>query len=764
VAKSPPKAKSAAKPQAKPPAKRSFPWFKLLLTCSVLVLGALVYLDAQVRYGLNDRQWQLPARVYSRPLTLYPGKPMKAEDLARELRQLGYARGDDWRRPGSYRRRDNTFWVSSRGYQSSQGEVKPLRFQLRFNDELIERLETAGGGLLDRAQLEPQEIGSIYPRHKEDRLLVKLEEVPRSLREILLIIEDRHFYQHWGVSPRSIGRAMLANVKAGRTVQGGSTITQQLVKNVFLSSDRSLWRKGVEALMSVLVEFHFSKPEILESYLNEVYLGQEGAKAIHGFALASWHYFNRPLTELNSPQIALLVGMVKGPSYYDPWRNPERATERRNLVLQVMVEQQLISAEQLPGLQQQPLGLAKSNALANVYPAYLDLVRRQLRRDYSEQNLQTEGMKIFTAFDPVVQHYAEASMASFIDGQPEPLEGAMVVTNVNNGDVLAVVGGRNMRYAGFNRALDAVRPIGSLIKPAVYLAALQQPAKYTLATLISDGKVEVAGHDGSVWQPSNYDHIDHGDVLLHRALANSYNQATARLGMEVGLPAVIDVIKQLGVQRKMRELPSLLLGAKGMAPIEVAGMYQTIASAGIYSPLRSIVDIADNQHKIMARYPVVKKTVVDKPFMHLLHYAMLEVVQEGTGKGVYQQLPEGYLVAGKTGTTNDLRDSWFAGFAGDYLAVVWMGRDDNKSASLTGSSGALKVWRNFFATASSQPLDFSVPPGIVYRWVNDKNGLLSREVCVGARYLPFVQGSAPTERSDCQATLPGVFRWFKNLF
>lgn len=751
-----------AKPTVKN--KSGFSWLKLSAALGILLLGSLIYLDAKVRYSLNERQWQLPARVYSRALTLYPGKNLGAEDLARELKQLGYSQSDSWRRPGSYKRRDNTFWIYSRGYQSSRGVVKPLRFQLRFNGKVIERLETAGGGRLEQARLEPQQIGSIYPRHREDRMLVKLDEVPRSLREILLVIEDRHFYQHWGVSPRAIGRAMLANIKAGRTVQGGSTITQQLVKNVFLSADRSLWRKGVEALMAVMVEIHFTKPQILESYLNEVYLGQEGARAIHGVALASWHYFNRPLAELNAGQIALLVGMVKGPSYYDPWRKPKRALERRNLVLQVMAEQQMISVAQQQQLQQQPLELAKANAMANVYPAYLDLVRRQLRRDYSDQSLQTEGMKIFTAFDPLVQNHAEASMAAFINTQPDSLEGAMVVTDVTNGDVLAVVGGRQMRYAGFNRALDAVRPIGSLMKPAVYLAALQQPKQYTLATLISDGPVEVAGHDGSVWQPRNFDHVDHGNVLLHRALANSYNQATARLGMQVGLPAVIEAIEQLGVQRPMRELPSLLLGAKGMSPIEVAGMYQTIASAGVHSPLRSIVDISDKQHAVLARYPVKQKVVVDKPYMHLLHYALLEVMQEGTGKGVYQQLPKDYLVAGKTGTTNDLRDSWFAGFAGDYLAVVWMGRDDNGSAGLTGSSGALKVWRSFFAKASFQPLDFSVPPGIAYHWVDSTSGLLSRESCENSRYLPFVQGSAPTQRHPCKRTLPGVLRWFKNLF
>ncbi|MEH6558388.1 MAG: penicillin-binding protein 1B [Oceanicoccus sp.] len=746
------------------PSRGGFPWLKMCVALSVLLLGSLAYLDAKVRYTLNDRQWQLPARVYARPLSLYPGKLVAANDLQRELKHLGYRAGNEWRQPGSVKRQGSEFSIHSRGFNANGVVAGPQRFIVSIVNNTVIKLQLAGGVDLERVALEPLEIGSIYPRHQEDRILVKLEEVPRSLSEILLLIEDRNFYQHFGVSPRSIARALVTNVKAGRTLQGGSTITQQLVKNVFLTTDRSLWRKGLEAVMSVLVEVHFSKEKILESYLNEVYLGQEGAKAIHGFALASRHYFNRPLEELNAGQIALMVGMVKGPSYFHPWRNPQRARDRRNLVLSVMAEHQLISPQQLKQFEQQSLGLVKSSAREFVFPAYLDLVRRQLRRDYNEQSLQTEGMKIFTAFDPIAQHHAEVSMASVLSGQPEELQGAMVVTDVSSGDVVAVVGGRKMRYAGFNRALDAVRPIGSLIKPAVYLAALQQPHRYTLATRISDAPVEVAGRDGSVWRPRNFDRKSHGSPLLHRALANSYNQATARLGMDIGLAEVISMVERLGVKRPVPALPSMLLGAVGLSPFEVAAMYQTIASAGIYSPLRSIVDIADKDDNMLARYPVVQNVAVEKPLMHLLHYSMLEVVREGTGKSVYQTLPGDYLVAGKTGTTNDLRDSWFAGFAGDYLSVVWLGRDDNGGAGLTGSSGALKVWRKFFKSISYQPLDFSVPAGIAYHWVDSQSGLLSREVCEGARYVPFLQGTAPTERSSCRATLPGVLKWFRNLF
>jgi penicillin-binding protein 1B len=744
--------------------KNPFLWFKICAAVSVLLLGAIIYLDAKVQYTLNERQWQLPARVYARALSLYPNQPISADDLYLELKRLGYQDSTETRQPGTLKREGNRFWIYNRGYESAEGRFDSLRFSLQLINDRIVSLDAAGGTALKSVQLEAMEIGSIYARHQEDRLLIKLAQTPQSLREILLLIEDRNFYQHVGLSPRSIIRAILANIQAGRTVQGGSTITQQLVKNVFLSSDRSLWRKGLEAIMALMVEFHFSKNAILESYINEVYLGQEGPRAIHGFALASRHYFNRPLEELDAAQIALLVGLVKGPSFYDPWRNPLRATDRRNLVLKVMAEHQLITPQQLQRLERQPLTLSKSNALSNVYPAYLDLVRRQLRRDYSEKSLQTAGMKIFTAFDPIVQRHAEASLAKVLKGLPKEQQAAMVVTDVKQGDVLAVVGGRQMRYAGFNRALDAVRPIGSLVKPAVYLAALQQPRDYTLASLISDGPVEVAGQDGSLWRPRNFDRKSHGPVLLHKALAKSYNQATTRLGMEVGLSSVKGVIKQLGVQRPMPSVPSLFLGTGALSPIEVAVMYQTIASAGVYSPLRSIVNIADNNGEALARYPVKQHTAVEKPVMHLLHYAMVEVMQEGTGKNVYQQLPKNFRVAGKTGTTNDLRDSWFAGFAGDYLAVVWMGRDDNKSAGLTGSSGALKVWRDFIATASYQPMDYAVPAGIAYHWVAEDTGLLSSEICDGARYLPFLQGSAPTERSICDASLPGVWQWFKGLF
>lgn len=739
-------------------------WLKLLLASAVLVAMALIYLDAKVRYTFDEKQYQLPARVYARALVLERGKQIHARDLSAELTSLGYSASSRWRVPGRYWRQGDQFFIATRGYRSLGGSIPPLRFSVTIQNSTVTTLRDAGGSALSKVRLEPLEIGSIYPGHKEDRVLAKLDSVPRSLVDILLLIEDRHFYEHHGLSLRSIARAMLANIKAGRTVQGGSTLTQQLVKNIFLSADRSLFRKGVEAVMALMVELHYSKRDILQAYINEVYLGQEGPRGIHGFALASRHYFNRPLEDLDASQIAMLVGLVKGPSYYDPWRYPERALQRRNTVLAVMAEKEMITQAEQQRLSSGGLALAKNSALEGVFPAYLDLVRRQLRRDYSEQDLQTEGMRIYTAFDPLVQRHAEKAMAAVLSGQDEQLQGAMVVTDVKNGNVVAMVGGRQMRFAGFNRALDAVRAIGSLIKPAVYLTALQDARSYTLATPISDGPVEVAGADGSIWQPQNFDHRDHGNVPLHTALANSYNQATARLGMQVGLGKVLDMVQHLGIRRPLPELPSMLLGAAELSPLEVAAMYQTIAASGVHSPLRSITDIADSNGVAMAQYPLDQYQAVAKPTMHLLHYALIEVVREGTGKSVYQTLPEDFQVAGKTGTSDELRDSWFAGFSGDYLAVVWLGRDDNTSAGLTGAAGALRVWSAFMARASHAPMTFAVPDGIAYHWIDGQSGLLSREICENARYMPFIQGSAPRQRADCNANLPRVWDWFKNLF
>ncbi len=749
-------------------------WLRFFVVTVVLLFGALVYLDAWVQMAFSGKKWAIPAKVYARPLELYTGLPLSQEDLSAELKALGY-RFNRSGSPNSVERSADTFRLFTRGFQFWDGTESARELEVRFYRDQVEAVYDRDGQPINIARLEPLQIGGIYPAHNEDRLLVRLDQLPVGLRQALLAVEDKHFYEHNGISVLSMLRAMWVNVRAGRWVQGGSTLTQQLVKNFFLTRERTLLRKGVEVIMALLLEFHYDKNEIFEAYVNEVYLAQSGPRAIHGFGLASQYYFNTPVENLRLAQYALLVALVKGPSYYDPWRHPERALKRRNLVIEQMADQGLVSAEEARKGKSQTLGIGKRTSRSRRnYPAYLDLVRRQLRRDYREQDLNSTGLQIFTNFDPLVQWRAEQSLNRVVNSLekgyelpsegPERLQGAVVVTGIENGEVLAVVGDREPRYAGFNRALDARRPVGSLIKPAVYLTALESPQQYTLATLLDDAPVSVQGADGSLWEPQNFDKKAHGEIPLHIALAQSYNQATARLGMTIGLDNVIDTLARLGVDQELQAVPSLLLGAVEMSPLEVSVMYQTIAASGFHSPLRAIREVMDGQAQPLRRYPLEVEQKFTGDVIHLLQYGLLEVMREGTGRSVYNGMPATLNVAGKTGTSDEQRDSWFAGFGGDHLAVAWVGRDDNGETPLTGSSGALPVWRRLIAGLNERSVVFSRPAGVEYHWIDDKTGLLSKEACQGARYLPFIAGSQPIQQAPCNKRRGRIVDWLRYWF
>jgi penicillin-binding protein 1B len=741
------------------------PLLKLFLTALLVFAMLLVYLDARITSTFTDKMWELPAKVYARPLELFAGANVSADDLAYELEVLGYRGVNSVRSPGQVSRNGERFEVFTRGFDFP-GEREPARkVQVRASGQKISKL-SAEGKKVDLMRLDPVQIGGIYPSHGEDRILVRLEDVPETLSGALLAVEDRAFYSHWGFSVTGIARAALSNLRSGQVVAGGSTITQQLVKNYYLTPERTLVRKLTEVLMAVLLELHYDKEQILESYVNEVYLGQEAPRAIHGFALAARHYFDTPLDQLGLHQQALLVGMIKGPSLYNPLRNPERALERRNVVLKVMAEEGVISAEHATVARAMPLGLNQKPSIRGSFPAYLGLVRRQLRQEYREEDLTTLGLSIFSAFDPLLQRQVEQSTATIMDqlDQGGDLQTASVVTRFDSGEVAALVGGRKARYAGFNRALDARRPAGSLLKPAVYLAALEQSQKYTLATSLDDGPVRISGPGGQLWEPRNFDRQSHGEVLLHQALSQSYNLATARLGMELGLESLVDMLRRLGVQREVPLVPALTLGAGEYSPMDMAAMYQAIAAGGFRMPLRSIRAIVDAHGTPLRRYPLEYDRTVSLQATHLLHYALRAVMREGTGRGAYAYLPDDFEVAGKTGTTNDGRDSWFAGFSGDLLAVTWIGQDDNSATGLTGSSGALRLWAHFIARAGERSLDYRMPDGIETYWVDERDGRLTGEGCPHARLLPFTGGSEPARRTGCAPRKTSIKDWFQSLF
>lgn len=736
----------------------------------VLLACWMVYLDAVVTSRFEGRRFEVPSRVYARPLELYDGAGVSSGSLERELALAGYRKGDGVK-PGSYRRNGGHFIISTRGFRFPDGSEPRRTLSLNIYGDRIQGFSVSSGESAAIVRLEPARIGGIYPAHKEDRILVRLEEVPQLLPKALMAVEDRNFYSHFGIAPASIGRAMLANMRAGQIVQGGSTLTQQLVKNFFLTRDQTLLRKGNEALMSILLEWHYEKDDILETYLNEVYLGQAGTRSINGFGLASQFYFGESLKDLDVHQIALLVGMVKGPSYYNPRRHPERATQRRNLVISEMEDAGLIDSAKAARARGLSLGVsAKPSYSENRYPAYIDLVRRHLARDYKEADLRSEGLRIFTTLNPAIQYAAEYAVTDTLprlaSGEVgKALEATLVVTAKDSGEVLALVGGKDPQFAGFNRALDANRPIGSLIKPFTYLTALEQPDRYTLMTPLLDKSFTLEFDDGRRWQPKNYDGEERGEVPLHRALSKSYNLPAVRVGLDVGVPAVIKTMRAFGVVTPISEYPSMLLGSVAMSPVTVAQIYQGLATSGFNTPLRTIREVTDSAGGALSRYNLEVDQVADPAAVHLLQYAMQETMQEGTGRSAYYSVPKELTLAGKTGTTDDGRDSWFAGFSGDLLAVAWVGRDDNGPTALTGATGALPVWSRFMAQVPQHGFSPVVPDGVSYHWVNPEKQALTDEYCDNARLLPFISGSEPTQRVSCSGTLERKIRgWFEGLF
>ena len=730
---------------------------KLSIVLTALLAAYLIYLDINIIYKFEGKKWSLPAHVYARTLELYSGAPYTKKQLATELSLLGYQQQKHLDKPGSYHISGSTISVHKRAFNFSDGPDPARQLKIAFSREGVDSITAEDKQAADLIRFDPLLIGGIYPKQAEDRILLQLRDVPEILINTLISVEDKTFYSHYGVSPKAIARALASNIKAGKRVQGGSTLTQQLVKNFYLSSDRTFSRKINEALMSLLLELHYGKPEILETYLNEIYLGQSGERAIHGFGLASYFYFERPLNELNTSQIALLIGMVKGPSTYNPRRNPDKATSRRNLVIDIMLEDEIITSEQAKQARQAPLGVTRYAATGpSRYPAFMELVRSQLDQDYQQEDLESEGLKIFTTLDPLVQDAAEGVLKKRLSRiekernlEQNSLQGAVIISSSDAGEVLALVGGREARYSSFNRALNAHRQVGSLLKPAIFTTALSQPEKYSMLTLLDDSPLQVRSQNGQVWEPQNYDNEFHGWIPLYYALAKSYNVASARLGLELGLENVLDTLSRLGISKQLPRYPSVLLGAAELTPIEVMAMYQTLAANGFQTPIRAIREILDTGNNVLQRYPIRLQQVIDPAVAYLTTASMIEVMRNGTGQSFYSTFPQSMIVAGKTGTSNNFRDSWFAGFSNDKLGITWVGNDDNEPIGLTGSSGALRVWTDIMKQTGIQSLSLAPPDNIEFAWVEQSSGRLAAEYCEGAVEFPFIRGSLPLDKADC---------------
>ncbi|HET7663921.1 MAG TPA: penicillin-binding protein 1B [Rhodanobacteraceae bacterium] len=737
-------------------------WGGLGFVVGFLVPYTLV-LNASVQERFNDLVFSVPTRVYARPLPLRVGEPMTPKALELELKFAGYTHDGEGKTPGTWTGGDTRFVISSRGYAGPEGGELPRRIEVTLGGHDIASVTDMKGHAIALTHLDPARIATLYGAEQEERRVVGLKELPPLLVTGLQAVEDRNFNSNIGIDFGAIARAAWADLRAGRIVQGGSTLTQQLVRNLYLDRNQTIVRKFNEALLAILIKYHYGKERILEAYVNEVFLGQKGNQAVHGFAAAAEFYFGRRVQELSPADIALLVGLVRGPSYYNPRVHPERALARRNHVLAEFNQTGLLDDAATMRAQASPLGVIERARLPHDrFPAFMDLVRAQIMHDFSEDQLRGGGLSIFTTLDPAAQLYTEQAITTSLKNmgkRGKPFQAAAVVTNPHNGNVLAMVGSRDPRKPGFNRALDAHRSVGSAIKPFVYLVALAQPQRWSLASIISDAPVNMKQPDGSVWTPENDDHQSHGNVFLVDALVNSWNLATVHLGMAIGIQRVQQFLESFGLEH-VNPNPSLVLGAIDLSPAQLAYLYQFIASGGHALPLVAVRGVTDSHGKTLRRYRVHQDKAEYQLPIKLITYAMQQVALRGTASTIASSGMGWLHAAGKTGTSDSQRDSWFAGFTGNRLGVFWMGRDDNKPTHLWGSSGSLVAWRYLFSHMPSQPLPApsELGPGIDYVWIDPQSGERTKPECNGARHMPFIAGTEPTEVHGC------FWQQFKGLF
>ncbi|MGH8538888.1 MAG: penicillin-binding protein 1B [Stenotrophobium sp.] len=764
--------------------KRAFNKFRGFATAASILLASaavlafayyLVGLDREIRSRFAGARWALPAQVYAAPQELYPGQNLDADALRHELDRLGYRATTVPDGPGTYAINSGQALINTRAFTFWDGAQPPAQLAVSIGPGGITGVTDRDSGKpRDIVRLDPLLIGSIYPQQGEDRVLVKLSDVPPLLTKGLVAVEDRAFYTHHGISIKAITRAAFADLRAGHVVQGGSTLTQQLVKNFFLTSRQTWGRKFNELFMALLLEAHYSKDDILEAYLNEVQLGQDGSRAVHGFGLGSQFYFNKPLDELRPHDIALLVGLVKGPSFYNPRRNEARSLERRNLVLGIFRDEKLITQDEYTSEIARPLGVVggKGGGVAR-YPAFVDLVKRQLRGQYQDSDLTNEGLRIFTTLSPQVQESLEKEVSEelpVIEKQrrmkTDTLEAAGVIVSADGGDVLGLVGSRDVRYPGFNRALDSRRSIGSLVKPFLYLTALERPQQYNLQTILPDEPQQVKLPNGDVWEPKNYDRQLHGPQPLYMALAQSLNLPTVYLGMQLGPQAVLDTLRTAGFSGDALAVPAIFLGAVNISPLDIAQMYSTLAAGGYQSPLSAIREVETKDGKPLARYPIKVRQALPEGPVYLTSWAMQHVMTLGTGRSAYNVISPSIVLAGKSGTTDELRDSWFAGFGADRVAVVWVGRDDFKPMGLTGSSGALQIWSRVMRDIHIHSLDTTPPAEIEEQLTDTATGLKADASCAGAVMVPYIRGYAPADNAPCAKIIDITkpLEWLKGIF
>lgn len=748
-----------------------------LILAIVLACAALATLWAykDIKKLGSGPLWHIPSRFYTSPTRIAVGTDIERIGLQSRLKRLRYRPVKQVRAPGEYRFSDGAITIYQHGFEYPDQKVKPELVKLVLNGSVVKDIV----GLkpereLEQIRLEPECFAEIFDHGREDRTVVTLKQCPQVLIDAVIATEDRRFFKNWGIDLRSIFRAGVVNIRSGRIVEGGSTITQQLIKNLFLTSERTFTRKIRETWMSLVMEVMFSKSEILEMYINEIYLGQWGNAGIYGFGRAARVYFDKDLSELKLPEAALLAGIIRAPNIYSPYKHPQAALGRRNTVLKLMYEEGYITEKAYQKARKASLGMAPYVPRTRHAPYFIDYILASIDDQFPVGELSRGGYRIFTTLDMNIQLAAEKVLAREIHNLENggvPLQGAVVVMEPNSGAVLAMVGGKSYAGSQFNRAVQMRRQIGSLVKPYVYYAALRKGA--ILSDFIDDSPLTLTGQDGKIWTPANYDNLSHGQVMVADALINSYNIATVRLGLDVGVSRIADEMRSVSPQMKIKEHPSLLLGAVESSPLNVARLYAPFANMGNrVSPVALTAIAKDNSVRLRGEFQA-PAAVMSADAVFLVDACLQDVLRFGTGNraGEYG-MPDG--VCGKTGTTNDMRDSWFVGFTPEMVVVAWVGNDGYKPVYLSGATGAMPIVCRIMALLKPETT-MTPPASIVFRDIDPINGKLANFM-TDKRSMPFIKGSEPHEVSVRIPNIwPGVSEelkegtdkavgWFKSLF
>jgi penicillin-binding protein 1B len=739
----------------------------VLITASGILFGSwyLRHLEKTLTDKFEGQKWRFPSKIYADTHLMYVGMSLRLEELSEKLRRLGYRETTGVPKlKGEYRlrQREGLVEIHLHDFAYPIEPFKGIPILVSMQGAVVTKIEKVGSSEeIFSLELEPELISGLYERIWQERRIVALSEVPPLLVKAIIAVEDERFYSHHGIDPISVLRASWVNVRSGAVVQGGSTLTQQLMKNFFLGDERTLKRKIKEALMSLIAERKYSKQEILENYLNEIYLGQKGSQGIFGIWEASQFYFSKQLSELSVGETALLAGLIRAPNRYSPYRSVDAATKRRNVVLAKLLDDRIITQRQYETALRETLPRRELIKVTNDAPFYVDFLRRELAENYSNDVLTGEGFKIFTSLDLQLQKIAEKSLVDGLKrledaypslrrrGEDDHLEGAIVVLRPQTGEIKAMVGGRNYQKSQFNRVFQAKRQPGSIFKPFVYLAALMSGGdstgeKFTPVTKLDDSPFTWS-YEGQEWQPHNYNEEYLGTVTFRRALEKSLNSATARVARDVGIKRVREVAHRLGVQSSLPSVPSVALGAAEVTPLEVAIAFATLANNGVRTQPLAVKQVMDANGRVLEKRDIRVQKVISPQMAFMMNHLLKGVLDRGTAS-VARGWGFTRPAAGKTGTTNDYKDAWFVGYTPDLLAVVWVGFDNQSKLGLSGAQAALPIWTDFMkrATAGTPVTDFIPPPGIKLAEIDPLTGQLATANCPNVIREAFLEGEEPT--------------------